>query len=228
MISQVGEVMKRVLLMGLMVLTFAGCTSQKDSSQTDEPQEQVSIANVISRQSRLYTAEYVVHKIVTHNDLKALKGSFLGIKFDQQLPLGDRKIAIPIDVVLQAYIDLSQITDKDIEQQGNALRITLPDPKVVVVSSKVDNRGVKTHVSWLRSDFKDSELTNFTQQGVASVLRTVPKMGIIESARQNAAALIIPLLADMGYTEERIVITFRKEFGESDLRDILKIEKLKN
>ncbi len=228
MISQVGEVMKRVLLMGLMVLTFVGCTLQKDSPQTDEPQEQVSIANVISRQSRLYTAEYVVHKIVTHNDLKALKGSFLGIKFDQQLPLGDRKIAIPIDVVLQAYIDLSQITDKDIEQQGNALRITLPDPKVVVVSSKVDNRGVKTHVSWLRSDFKDSELTNFTQQGVASVLRTVPKMGIIESARQNAAALIIPLLADMGYTEERIVITFRKEFGESDLRDILKIEKLKN
>ena len=45
-------------------------------------------------------------------------------------------------------------------------------------------------------------------------------MGIIESAKRNAASLLIPLLTDMGYTEERIVVTFRKEFVEEDLRDI--------
>ena len=197
---------------------LTACTSQKDGQpEGGKGDEQVNIANVISRQSRLYTAQYVVHKIVTHNDLKALRGSFLGIHFDQQLPLGDRKIAIPIDVVLQAYVDFSQIRDEDIEVQGDALHIALPDPRIVVASSKVDNRGIKTHVSWLRSDFTDAELTNFTQQGVASVLRTIPQMGIIESARQNAATLLIPLLADMGYTRERIVITFRKEFDEADL-----------
>ena len=142
------------------------------------------------------------------------------MKFKQDLPLGDRKIAIPIDVTLQAYIDFSQIREKDVEIVGDALHITLPDPRIVVTSSKVDNEGIKTRVSWLRSDFKDAELTSFTRQGVASVLRTVPKMGIIESAKRNAASLLIPLLADMGYTEERIVVTFRKEFVEEDLRDI--------
>ena len=142
------------------------------------------------------------------------------MKFKQDLPLGDRKIAIPIDVTLQAYIDFSQIREKDVEIVGDALHITLPDPRIVVTSSKVDNEGIKTRVSWLRSDFKDAELTSFTRQGVASVLRTVPKMGIIESARSNAASLLVPLLANMGYTEERIVVTFRKEFVEEDLRDI--------
>lgn len=220
---------------------LTSCTKQEvGRPENEKTDEQVSIATAISKQSRLYTSEYIVHKIVTHNDLKQLQGSFLGMKFKQDLPLGDRKIAIPIDVTLQAYIDFSQIDEKDIEiiqnskfkaqngkdstppleGKGEVLHITLPDPRIVVTSSKVDNEGIKTRVSWLRSDFKDAELTSFTRQGVASVLRTVPKMGIIESAKQNAASLLIPLLTDMGYTEERIVVTFRKEFVEEDLRDI--------
>lgn len=200
---------------------LTSCTKQEvGQPESEKADEQVSIATVISKQSRLYTSEYIVHKIVTHNDLKQLRGSFLGMKFKQDLPLGDRKIAIPIDVTLQAYIDFSQIREKDIEIVDDALHITLPDPRIVVTSSKVDNEGIKTRVSWLRSDFKDAELTSYTRQGVASVLRTVPKMGIIESAKRNAASLLIPLLADMGYTEERIVVTFRKEFVEEDLRDI--------
>ena len=201
-----------------MMAMLTSCTKQEVGQPEDEKvDERVSIATEISRQSRLYTSEYVVHKIVTHNDLKQLRGSFLGMQFKQELPLGERKIAIPIDVVLQAYIDFSLIRDEDVVKEGDALHITLPDPRIVVTSSKVDNEGIRTHVSWLRSDFRDEELTDFAQQGVASVLRTVPQMGIIESARQNAASLLIPLLADMGYTQERIVVTFRKEFTERDL-----------
>ncbi len=209
--------MNRILFI-IMIAMLTSCTKQEVGQPEDEKvDERVSIATEISRQSRLYTSEYVVHKIVTHNDLKQLRGSFLGMQFKQELPLGERKIAIPIDVVLQAYIDFSLIRDEDVVKEGDALHITLPDPRIVVTSSKVDNEGIRTHVSWLRSDFRDEELTDFAQQGVASVLRTVPQMGIIESARQNAASLLIPLLADMGYTQERIVVTFRKEFTERDL-----------
>lgn len=229
--------MNRILFI-IMIAMLTSCTKQEVGQPEDEKvDERVSIATEISRQSRLYTSEYVVHKIVTHNDLKQLRGSFLGMQFKQELPLGERKIAIPIDVVLQAYIDLSQIREEDIEiiqnstfkvqkgkddtppleGKGEVLHITLPDPRIVITSSKVDNEGIRTHVSWLRSDFRDEELTDFAQQGVASVLRTVPRMGIIESARQNAASLLIPLLTDMGYTQERIVVTFRKEFTERDL-----------
>lgn len=222
------------------MLMVASCNNEEEQQKTEQ-QERVTIATEITRQSRLYTSEYIVHKIVTHNDLRQLKGSFFGMKFKHQLPLGDRKIAIPIDVTLQAYIDLSQISEKDIIPlpvppqeggekgvyipsngggRGRSLHITLPDPQIVVTSSKVDNLGVRTKVSWLRSNFTDEEMTDFTQQGVASVLRTVPQMGIIESARQNAATLLIPLLTNMGYEKEHIVITFRKDFGEEDLQDL--------
>ena len=61
---------------------------------------------------------------------------------------------------------------------------------------------------------------DYEQQGRASMVQAIPQMGIIESARQNAASLLIPLLVDMGYREENIVITFRKDFEERDLRDI--------
>ena len=217
-----------------MLLT--GCSGNKTGETTsEEAQPTVSLATLISMQSRLYTSEYIVHKIVTHNDLKRLQGSFLGFKFNQSLPIGDRKIAIPIDVTLQAYIDFSQIREEDVEiiksekrnvrgekkivrgETDDIVHITLPDPRVVVTSSKVDHEGIRTHVGLLRSDFKDAELTNLAQQGAASVVQNVPRMGIIESARQNAAALLIPLLADMGYREENIVITFRKDFGDSDI-----------
>lgn len=227
-----------------MLLT--GCSGNKTGETTsEEAQPTVSLATLIRMQSRLYTSEYIVHKIVTHNDLKRLQGSFLGFKFNQSLPIGDRKIAIPIDVTLQAYIDFSQIRDEDVEiiksekknvrgekrkvmsekddtpslegREDDIVHITLPDPRVVVTSSKVDHEGIRTHVGLLRSDFKDAELTNLAQQGAASVVQNVPRMGIIESARQNAAALLIPMLADMGYREENIVITFRKDFDDSDI-----------
>ena len=208
--------LKRILFI-IALVALAGCSKQ-EMQQTEEPT--VSLATEISKQSRLYTAEYVVHKIVTHNDLKQLRGSFFGFNFKQSLPIGDRKIAIPIDVTLQAYIDFSQIREEDVEQQNGVIHITLPDPRIVVTSSKVDNKGIKTHVSFLRSDFKDSELTDFARQGVASVVQTVPQMGIIESARQNAASILIPMLVDMGYDEDRIVVTFRKQFDEGDLREL--------
>ena len=50
--------------------------------------------------SKLYTAEYRVHKIVTHDDVLRLKGSVLQRQFNFKVPLGDRKIAIPIDVTI--------------------------------------------------------------------------------------------------------------------------------
>jgi len=209
-------------LFPLAILLLLSCTAGQEGEQEGDSNRQaaISLATQISRHSRLYTAQYIVHKIVTHNDLKRLKGKFFGIDFRQTFSIGDRKIAIPIDVTLQAYIDFSQFDEQDVEVQGDILHLTLPDPRIVVTSSKVDNKGIKTRVSLFRSDFRDEELTDFSRQGVASVVASVPQMGIIETARQNAASLLIPMLTDMGYHEENIVITFRKDFDEDDLREL--------
>lgn len=217
-------VMKKYFLIPAVLLCLA-CSEKKGEETVVAETPPVSLATEISRQSRLCTAEYVVHKIVTHNDLKRLNGSFFGLDFNQRLPIGDRKIAIPVDVTLQACIDFSQISDKDILQDGDRLHIILPDPHIVVTSSKVDNEGIRTHVGLFRSQFKDAELTELSRQGMASVLQSVPQMGIIETSRRNAAALLIPLLVDMGYAEDRITITFRKDFDTEDMPTLFDSER---
>lgn len=174
----------------------------------------------VRQTSRLYTAEYHVHKVVTHRDVRRLRGHILGRRFDTPLSLGDRKVAIPIDVWLQAYIDFSAFSANDIElsADGTTLHVWLPDPKVVVVSSKVDHAGTRQYADLLRTSYTDEEMAAFTRQGLQAVVRAIPQMGIIETARESAAATLLPLFASLGYDEERVVVTFRQDhYTERDL-----------
>ncbi|MCR4994529.1 MAG: DUF4230 domain-containing protein [Bacteroidales bacterium] len=208
----------------LSCFTWDACTvDQTEHHEQPLPnvvEDSVDFILKVRQTSRLYTAEYQVHKIVTHADVKRLKTTVLGYDvIDTDLPLGDRKIAIPIDVTLKAYIDFSHFSEKQVERSsdGRHIHIVLPDPKVVVTSSKVDHASVRQFSALLRSDYSDAEMTNFTAQGVRAVLYAVPQMGILETARQSAAATLIPLVASMGYEPDHIVVTFRKDFTGKDL-----------
>jgi len=201
------------LIIAVCLLCSCGGQMDKDGSKKDT----VNLVLTISNQNRLYTTQYNVHKIVTLNDMKSLEGTVFGKKFSQILSLGDRRIAIPIDVTLQAYVDFAGFSEANVQRSGKKIRIILPDPRVIVTSSKVDNAGIKQQVGFFRSKFSDSEMTSYTQQGVASVIASAPEMGIIETARQSAAAVLIPLLVSCGFEEENIVISFRKEFTTEDI-----------
>ena len=122
-------------------------------------------------------------------------------------------------MTLKAYIDFSNFKADQIERSpdGQHIHVILPDPKVVVTSSKVDHASVRQFADLLRSDYSDEELTDFTAQGVRQILHQVPELGILNTARDNAAAILIPLFAALGYEEENIVISFRKEFTSKDL-----------
>lgn len=167
--------------------------------------------------SRLHTAEYNIHKIVTHDDVVRLKGKLFDNEYDIKMPFGDRKIAIPINARLKAYIDFSQFSEKNISRHGNKITVTLPDPKVVLTSSKVDRAGIKEYVSVTRSGFSDAELTSYEQQGRRAIIESIPQLGIVETARENAANVLIPMIAQMGYKESDITITFRKDFSPADV-----------
>ncbi len=222
-----------ITTLALTTLLGTACTSATVNEQTAEAALDESVADsldlvmAIARPSRIHTAEYHVHKIVTHSDVKFLRTTVLGRTLDTRLSLGDRKIAIPIDVTLKAYIDFSGFNESQIERSddGQKIHIILPDPKVVVTSSKVDHERTRQYTDILRSDFTDEEMTAFTSQGVRSILRTVPQLGILATARQSAARTLIPLIASMGYSEGDIVITFRKEFTEKDLPQLIDNER---
>ena len=228
--------MRKVIGVILAVLVIVGglyfCGDWRVQSD-DNAKEEAAVAQGIDtvpmlimqvqKCSKLYTAEYRVHKIVTHDDALRLKGSLLKKQFDIKLPMADRKIAIPIDAKLKAYIDFSDFSEKNIERDGKKITILLPDPQVSMTSSKIDQKNVRQYVALTRSDFSDAELADYQQQGRKAIIESIPKMGILESAQRNAAKVLVPMLKELGYAEEDITIAFRKQYGPKDMFSILKI-----
>lgn len=175
----------------------------------------------IQQRSRIYTKEYKIHKIVTHDDVIRLKGTIFAQDFDIKMPLGDRKIAIPMDATLKAYIDMSDFSEHNVEKVDGKIVITLPDPKVMMSSSKIDQHNIKEYVGLVRSHFTDAEMSNYERQGRAAIMESIPQLGIIPAAQENAARVLIPLFAQMGYKEEDIIIQFRKEYGLPDIKSLI-------
>ncbi len=163
----------------------------------------------IQQCSKLYTAEYKVHKIVTHDDVVGLSGKALGKDFSLKLPsLGKRKVAIPINATLKAYIDMSAVKVEDIRRDGDRIEIVLPKPHVVMTSSSIEHEEVKQYVAVLRSNFSDEELSNYEAQGRKAIIADIPKLKLPEMAKASAARMLIPIVARMGFRQENVTITF--------------------
>lgn len=69
----------------------------------------------------------------------------------------------------------------------------------------------------MRQDFSDKELANYEQQGREAIIKDIPRMGITEAAQKSAAKIIVPLLTRLGYREDQITVTFRKDFTAADI-----------
>ena len=207
-----------IMLFVAMMLTACG-----QKSEPEQPSEPVVIDTIpqmvmqIQQCSRLYTTEVKVHKIVTHDDVVRLKGNLMNRQFNIPLPLGDRKIAIPMDATLKAYIDFSEFDERSIERDGDKITILLPDPQVVLTSSKINQKEIKEYVGIVRAHFSDSEMSNYEQQGRLAILNSIPDMHIIETAQANAARVLVPMIVQMGYREEDITIAFRKNLTITDI-----------
>ena len=209
--------MKRYLILFSWAL-MAACSSDPEPADTvaDDTENRPTLVQQVRKCSRLYTTEYRIHKIVTHDDVLRLKGQLLRQDFDIPLPLGERKIAIPMDATIKAYIDFSNFSEQNVERDGDRITILLPDPQVVLTSSKINRDEIREYVGLTRSHFSDKELTGYEQQGREAILKSIPGLGIEETARENAARVLVPLLTDMGYDERNVTIAFRRDL------DILK------
>jgi hypothetical protein len=216
----------RNLILFFLVAATA-CTSDQQPSAPQEPQLPELVMQ-IQKQARLYSTECQVHKIISHNDTQQLLGSILGQQFSIDLPLGKRSVAIPIDATVKAYIDFSEFDQSNVSRRGDQIEIILPDPKLEITSTRINHEEVRQYVPLLRRNFTDEELTRLEHAGREAIVKDLPRLNLTETARQNAAAQLIPLLSAMGYKEERIVITFRKQFDESDLGTLIEKDKTFN
>ena len=191
-------------------MAFTGC---KDTGKTDDVQRKdidtiPMMVQQIKECSRLYTAEYKVHKIVTHSDTTKISGKILGKEMSLSMPGGRRKVAIPIDATLKAYIDFADFSEDNVTRDGDMIRITLPNPHVVMTSSRIDHEGIKKYVSLIRRDFSDEELSHYEKQGRADIIADIPRLGILGSARRSAATQLLPIISMLGIKQENIIISF--------------------
>ncbi|EFA98392.1 hypothetical protein HMPREF9019_2168 [Hoylesella timonensis CRIS 5C-B1] len=175
----------------------------------------------IQKCSKLYTAEYKVHKIITHDDKMKLNGSFMKKDFSINLPLGSRKIAIPMDATLKAYIDFADFNEDNVKRQGDKIEIILPDLHITLTSTRINHDEIKQYVALTRSRFSDEELSSYERQGREAIIKDIPSMGMMDMARESAARTLIPMIEQMGFEESNITISFRKHYTLNDIKSLL-------
>lgn len=216
-----------VLLITILLLTTRCSSTEKQQEAPATLAQGIDTVPMLIMQvqkcSKLYTAEYRVHKIITHDDALRLKGQLMSKSFNLKVPLADRKIAIPMDAKIKAYIDFSEFSEKNIERSGDKITIILPDPQIVMTSSKIDQKNVKQYVGLTRAHFSDEELANYQQQGREAIIKSIPEMGITETAQANAAKVLVPMLKQLGYEEQNITIAFRKQYSPNDWNTLIKM-----
>ena len=203
------------------VASCSSCSQEHASSGSDPADTVAVLVNRISRQSRLYTAEYRIHKIITHTDDKRMEVTALGTKYSFKAPFSERAIAIPIDVTLKAYVDMGEFTDLHVMRTDSSLHIILPDPHIVLTASKVDQHAIRQYNDIGRASFSDKEISRFQQLGTDSIVFHIGRYRLAEEARQSAVRVIAPLLTQLGYNARNVTISFRKNFSDEELRQFI-------
>lgn len=197
------------------------CSRHKTEQETVTIDTIPMMVMQIQKCSKLYTAEYKVHKIITHDDKMKLNGSFMKKDFSINLPLGSRKIAIPMDATLKAYIDFADFNEDNVKRQGDKIEIILPDPHITLTSTRINHDEIKQYVALTRSRFSDEELSSYERQGREAIIKDIPSMGMMDMARESAARTLIPMIEQMGFEESNITISFRKHYTLNDIKSLL-------
>ena len=201
-------------------MSFSALSCTEKAKPDDTPAAIDTIPTLITQVkkcSRLYTAEYKIHKIITHNDEVRAKGKILNHEYDVALPVGERKVAIPVDATIKAYIDFGDFSELNIKRNGRKMEILLPDPHVQLTASRINHGEIRKYVAMMRQNFSDAELANYEQQGRKAIINDIPRLDITDMAKESATKIIVPFFVGMGFNEEDITVTFRKDFTAKEI-----------
>lgn len=216
----------------ILFLAVGSCsTEEKDNVSVEnnatDNQDKLSMPQLIQKIqkcSRLYSTEYKIHKIITHEDQKVLKIG--GMTID--IPLTDRHIAIPMDASIKAYVDMENFSERNIATNGTRIVITLPEPKIEVASTIVQHDKTQEHVAIARQNYSAKEQEDLHRQGLISITENAMSNGIIENARASVARTLVPMLQQMGYEDTNIEIRFSKQdYNLNDLPALLDSKDIK-
>ena len=177
----------KAVLIGLFV--FFAVNSCKQGADNRQLEEQ---AGKITSLTELGTVEYVISKIVKADD------NATWYKF------GDRKILFNCKAILKAGINLGSMTENDIKPDFDDKAISIILPKATLLSLNMKPEDItlvyeKTAIT--RSVFSNKERDAVLAQGEKDILESVPTMGILTDAEDNAKSFLESFLKQAGYTK---------------------------
>ena len=175
----------------LAILAAAGCSRGNDVQEMVKREVQA-----ISEMRQLGLVEYRVRKIVKADD----EGEWYKI--------GDRKILLSCTAYLKAGIDLSGFSaeDVDINRLDGSVTIRVPHAKLLSLDMPASEiREEYDHVTMLRHSFSAEERNALLRQGEKQIRSSVPSLGILEKAEENARRFFESVFTKMGFTSVEVV-----------------------
>lgn len=191
--------LKWLLTAGILLLAAAGCAPKQSLSDAA-----LQCINQISSERQLELVEYEIHKIVKAED----KGAWYTI--------GDRKLLLTCKAYLQAGLDLSDfnpITDVVIDEERQGISITLPCPTLLSMQMPIEDVEVADErVTGFRDEFEMAEINKVLRMGEQQILDSVPGLGLIDEAKQNARLFFEPALKHLGF--KSVYLSFKQPVKE--------------
>lgn len=168
----------------------------RDSSGIKLNTDRTAVIREMRALQRLETASFTIEKIID--------GGTSGNVF-QQFLFGDKILLIAHGQVIAGF-DLSQISESDIEVEGQNIRVTLPKPQVLVTT--LDNTQTKVYDRTrgiLNPGDKDLE-SEAREAAEKSIKDAACEGGILKQASDNARKQITAFLSALGFIQISIDI----------------------
>ena len=176
-----------------LLLALPGCRER--AAVEDTVQREIE---AITAMKQLSLVEYRVSKIIKADD----EGAWYKI--------GERKILLSCTAYLKAGIDLATFgpDDVDVDWTGKRVSVTIPHATLLSLDMPASEiRQEYDHVTMLRQSFTAEERNALLRQGEKQIRDSVPSLGILEKADENARRFFESVFQKMGF--ESVEVAFR-------------------
>jgi len=180
----------RILLFLCILLMLPGCAGRREKEALRQE------IKAISSMKQIGLVEYQVRKIIKADD----QGAWYKI--------GDRKILLSCTAYLKAGLDLSSFSEEDVEANRATGKVTVTLPHATLLSLDIPPSEIREEyeqVTLLRADFSNKERNDLLRQGERQIRASVPSLGILPKAEDNARKLFESMFYKMGFTTVEVV-----------------------
>ena len=166
-------------LIVLIVIILASCKSKETK---------LNEVFALKEMSELATVEYTVTKIVRASDDKTW------------YKLGDRKILMSCSARIKAGIDLSEITEANVQIEGKKIELVLPRAHVISFNMRPEDIHVEYQETGVfRDKFSAEERDMLMRQGEKQIRNSTEALGVLQTAETNASLFMSNYLKSLGY-----------------------------